>query len=91
MVEVGQILDGKVTTLTDFGAFIELADGETGMVHISEVADTFVKNIGEFLSVGQQVKVKVLEIGEKGKIGLSIKQAGAPEKAEKPKKPRPKL
>ena len=90
MVEVGQILDGKVTTLTDFGAFIELAGGETGMVHISEVADTFVKNIGEFLSVGQQVKVKVLEIGEKGKIGLSIKQAGAPEKAEKPKKPRPK-
>ena len=90
MVEVGQILDGKVKTLTDFGAFIELVGGETGMVHISEVADTFVKNIGEYLSVGQQVKVKVLEIGEKGKISLSIKQAGAPEKAEKPKKPHPK-
>ncbi|MCR4564137.1 MAG: S1 RNA-binding domain-containing protein [Clostridiales bacterium] len=89
MVEVGQVLDGKVTTLTDFGAFVALETGESGMVHISEVADTFVKNIGEFLSQGQQVKVKVLEIGEKGKISLSIKQAQQPEKAEKPKKSRP--
>ena len=67
MVEVGQILDGKVTTLTDFGAFVALENGESGMVHISEVADTFVKNIGEFLSEGQEVKVKVIEIGEKAR------------------------
>ena len=89
MVEVGQVLEGKVTTLTDYGAFVALENGESGMVHISEVADIFVKNIGEFLTVGQQVKVKVIEVGEKGKISLSIKQASLPDKALKPKKSRP--
>ncbi|MBE6835234.1 MAG: S1 RNA-binding domain-containing protein [Ruminococcaceae bacterium] len=89
MVEVGQILVGKVTGLTDFGAFVTLESGETGMVHISEVANTFVKNISEHLSEGDEVTVKVLEINEKGKISLSIKQAQEPKKVEKPKKTRP--
>lgn len=90
MVEVGEIFEGKVTGLTDFGAFVTLPDGETGMVHISEVSGTFVKDIREQLSEGQTVKVKVLESNEKGKISLSIKQAEQPEKTEKPKKSRPK-
>jgi len=89
MVEVGQILEGKVASLTAFGAFVELDGGITGMVHISEVADTYVKDINEFLSVGQTVKVKVLEIGEKGKISLSIKKVVENEKTDKPKRNRP--
>ena len=93
MVEVGQIFEGTVTGLTDFGAFVKLPDGETGMVHISEVANSFVKNIAEHLSEGQNVRVKVIEINEKGKIALSIKKAIEPEKneiVERAKKSRPK-
>lgn len=73
--EVGSILEGKVTGITKFGAFVELAGGKTGMVHISEVAPTFVKEIRDHLTENQMVKVKVLKIGEDGKISLSIKQA----------------
>ena len=73
--EVGSILTGKVTGITKFGAFVELEGGKTGMVHISEVAATYVKEITDHLSVGQEVKVKVLTIGEDGKISLSIKKA----------------
>lgn len=72
--EVGAILEGKVTGLTDFGAFIELENGSTGMVHISEVASTYVKNIRDHLELNQQVKVKVLSVGENGRINLSIKK-----------------
>lgn len=92
MVEVGQILDGKVTGLTDFGAFVTLPDGSTGMVHISEVASTYVKNIHEHLTDNQEVKVKVLDINEKGKISLSIKKATEPERQDRqdrPRRPRP--
>lgn len=74
-LEVGQIVEGKVSGITGFGAFIDLPDGETGLVHISEVARNYVKDINEHLSVGQQVKVKVLSLDEKGKISLSIKKA----------------
>lgn len=73
--EVGAILEGKVTGLTDFGAFVELSTGGSGMVHISEVSSTFVKNIRDHLEVGQTVKVKVLNISDNGKINLSIKKA----------------
>ncbi len=72
--QVGAILEGKVTGLTDFGAFVELENGSTGMVHISEVSSTFVKNIRDHLQVNQTVKVKVLSIGENGRINLSIKK-----------------
>ncbi len=74
-VEVGNILEGKVTGITDFGAFIDLPEGKSGMVHISEVAPTFVNKITDFLQEGQTVKVKVLSVGENGKISLSIKKA----------------
>ena len=57
-LEVGAILEGKITGITKFGAFVELGEGKTGMVHISEVAPTFVKEITDFVSEGQTVKVK---------------------------------
>jgi S1 RNA binding domain protein len=73
-LEVGQIVEGKVTGITNFGAFIELPNGQTGLVHISEVADEYVKDVNQFLKQNDLVKVKVLNL-DKGKIGLSIKQA----------------
>lgn len=73
--EVGMIVEGKVTGITKFGAFVELEGGKTGMVHISEVAPTYVSNIKEHLKEGQTVKVKVLSISDEGKISLSIKKA----------------
>ena len=74
-VEVGQIYEGKVTGITKFGAFVDFSEGKTGMVHISEVAATFVKEIKDFVSEGQTVKVKILSIAEDGKISLSMKKA----------------
>ncbi|WP_102029452.1 S1 domain-containing RNA-binding protein [Salirhabdus sp. Marseille-P4669] len=73
-VEVGSKLHGKVTGITNFGAFVELPEGSTGLVHISEVADKYVKDINEHLKVGDEVEVKVINVKE-GKIGLSIKKA----------------
>ena len=77
-LEVGEILEGKVTGITNFGAFVELPEGNSGMVHISEVAPTFVKEIKDHVTEGQTVKVKVLNITEEGKISLSIKRAMTP-------------
>jgi S1 RNA binding domain protein len=76
-LEVGSIVQGKVTGITNFGAFVELETGQTGLVHISEVADTYVENINDFLKEQDVVKVKVINIRE-GKIGLSIKQVNSP-------------
>jgi S1 RNA binding domain protein len=73
-VEVGGVVEGKVTGITKFGAFVDLADGKVGLVHISEVADVYVNDINDFLKVGQTVKVKVLNVDDRGKIGLSIKR-----------------
>lgn len=72
---VGAIAEGKVTGITNFGAFVALPDGKTGMVHISEVANTYVNNIRDHLTEGQEVKVKILAIDPAGKINLSIKKA----------------
>lgn len=74
-LEVGGIYEGKVTGITKFGAFVSFEGGQTGMVHISEVAPTFVTEIRDFVSEGQTVKVKVLSINEEGKISLSMKKA----------------
>jgi len=74
-LEVGSILEGKVTGITKFGAFVELEPGTTGMVHISEISSDFVKDINEHLQPNQTVKVKVLSVGENKKISLSIKRA----------------
>ena len=74
-IEVGNKLQGKVTGITKFGAFVELAEGSTGLVHISEVADKYVKDINGHLKVGDVVEVKVINVEKDGKIGLSIKKA----------------
>lgn len=73
--EIGNIYEGKVTGITKFGAFVELEPGVSGMVHISEVANTFVSEIRDHLTEGDTVKVKVIGISEEGKISLSIKKA----------------
>ena len=77
-LEVGAILEGKVTGITKFGAFVELPEHKTGMVHISEVAPVFVKEIRDYVQENQVVKVKVLSIGQDGKISLSMKKAVEP-------------
>ena len=85
--EVGAIVEGKVTSITNFGAFVELPDKSTGMVHISEVAPTYVREIRDFLTEGQQVKVKVINVSPDGKIALSIKKAteAAPQQRRQPR------
>lgn len=74
-LEVGAVFEGKVTGITKFGAFVELPNGKNGMVHISEVAPTYVKEIRDYVTENQMVKVKVLSVGEDGKVSLSIKKA----------------
>ncbi len=74
-IAVGSIVEGVVTGITNFGAFVELPDKVTGLVHISEVADAYVKDVRDYLKEQDRVKVKVIHVDEKGKIGLSIKQA----------------
>ena len=71
----GQILEGKVKTITKFGAFISLPEGRSGLVHISEIAYSYVNEVRDFLTEGQEVKVQVLEIDDAGRINLSIKRA----------------
>lgn len=77
-IEVGSVVEGVVTGITNFGAFVELPGGKVGLVHISEVADVYVRDVKDFLKEQDQVKVKVLSIDDRGKIGLSIKQLQAP-------------
>lgn len=72
---VGNIVTGKVTTITKFGAFVALPGGKSGLVHISEVASAFVSDVHDFLTEGQEVPVKILDITPEGKINLSVKQA----------------
>ena len=86
-LEVGAVLEGKVTGITKFGAFVELPGGKTGMVHISEIAPTFVKEIRDYVTENQMVKVKILNISEEGKVSLSMKRAVPPP----PKRPPGKL
>lgn len=73
-IEVGSKVQGKVTGITNFGAFVELPGGTTGLVHISEVADSYVKDVNDHLKVGDQIEVKVISEKE-GKTSLSIKKA----------------
>ncbi|SDI12374.1 S1 RNA binding domain protein [Alteribacillus persepolensis] len=89
-IEVGSKLQGKVTGITHFGAFVELPDGKTGLVHISEVADKYVEDINQFLSVGDEVTVKVMKVEDDGKIGLSIRKAQDRPKSDRPKGDRSK-
>lgn len=75
MAQVGEIVEGKISRIADFGAFVDLADGESGLVHISEVDKNYVRDIREHLREGDPVTVKIVSIKEDGKIDLSIKQA----------------
>ena len=84
-VAVGDIAVGKVTKIMPFGAFVRLENGESGLVHISEVSSGFVKDINEVLAVGQEVRVKVIGIDEKKRINLSIKKADDTAKKEQPR------
>jgi S1 RNA binding domain protein len=86
-IEVGSKLQGKVTGITNFGAFVELPEGSTGLVHISEVADNYVKDINDHLKVGDMVEVKVINVEKDGKIGLSIKKAKDRPQPERPERP----
>ena len=76
-IEQGSVVKGKVTGLTDFGAFVELEGGKTGMIHISEVSTSYVKDIREHLQINQEVTAMVLSVSPEGKIALSIKKLAA--------------
>ena len=75
MLEVGSIVEGKITGITNFGAFVSIPEGKSGMVHISEVSNVYVKDIKEHLKEGQEVRVKIIGISDEGKISLSIRKA----------------
>ena len=81
---VGDIVEGKITAVKDYGVFVDLGEGKSGMVHISEIAQSYVSNINDFVKVGDQVKLKVLTVADDGKISLSIKRAEEP-KADAPR------
>ena len=88
-IEIGAVVEGEVTGITNFGAFLQLPEGKVGLIHISEVSNVYVKDIHDFLKEHQKVKAKVLSIDARGKIALSLKQLE--EKPKTPAKPvRPK-
>ncbi|MBQ2974939.1 MAG: RNA-binding protein S1 [Phascolarctobacterium sp.] len=89
-LEVGAIVEGEVSGITNFGAFVQLPEGKVGLIHISEVSNVYVKDVHDFLKEHDKVKVKVLSIDERGKIGLSIKQL-TPPPAPQPKPQRPQV
>lgn len=74
-ISVGQIVEGKITGITNFGIFVDLGEGKSGLVHISEVSRTYINDIKEIYKLDDTVKMKVLTVGEDGKISLSIKRA----------------
>ena len=74
-VSVGEIVEGTVTGITNFGAFVQLPEGKSGLVHISEISHDYVEKVADYLKKDQKVKVKVLSVSKEGKISLSIRQA----------------
>lgn len=85
MVAVGSVVEGKIVNVMPFGAFVDIGNKQSGLVHISEVSNRYVKDINECIKKGDTVKVKVIKIDEAGKISLSIKQA-CEDKSEKSEK-----
>jgi len=85
---VGKVYEGKVTGIAKYGAFVNLEGGRSGLVHISEVSNTFVSDVGNHVKLGQTIKVKIVSIGEDGKINLSIKRVeeNQPQQAAAPRK-----
>ena len=92
-IEVGSVVEGKITRITNFGAFVELEDDISGLIHISEVANEYVSNVSDFLHEGEIVQAKVVSIDANGKVALSIKKMKpSVQEAEKPTrtaKPKP--
>ena len=86
-LEVGNIVEGKITGITKFGAFVALPEGKSGLVHISEIANSFVSDVHEHVQMGQAVKVRVLSVSPEGKINLSIKRAQEMSPAPAPRRP----
>jgi S1 RNA binding domain protein len=84
-LEPGSIVEGTVTGVTGFGAFVELPEGKTGMVHISEISGSYVENIHDHIKEKDKIMVKILGMNEKGKYDLSIKQVSAPVEADLPR------
>ncbi|OCA87578.1 RNA-binding protein S1 [Bacillus sp. FJAT-27225] len=91
-IETGSVLTGKVTGIQPYGAFVALDGNTQGLVHISEITHGYVKDINDFLKVGDEVNVKVLSVDEEaGKVSLSIRATEeAPAPQQRAKKPRPK-
>ncbi len=85
-LSAGAIVNGKITGITNFGAFVETEDGSRGMIHISEISRSYVEDIKSILKVGQAVTVKVISVSDDGKVALSMKQL---EKSDEVKKPAP--
>ena len=87
-VDSGAVVEGKVTRVTDFGAFVEIKEtGETGLVHISQIAHEFVRSVSDFVQEGQEITVKVLGRDERGRLDLSIKELqDEPEEIPRPKR-----
>ncbi|MDO4680520.1 MAG: S1 domain-containing RNA-binding protein [Aerococcus sp.] len=88
-IQVGDKVTGKVTGITKFGAFVDINESENGLVHISEVANDYVKDVHDYVSVGDEVTVVVTNVGDDGKIALSMKKAQP--KSEKPSRPAPRF
>lgn len=83
----GDIIVGKVTGVTNFGAFVDLPEGKNGLVHISEISNDYVEKVEDYVSKDDEVKVKIISISDNGKIGLSMKQAEEKKKEQKVKQP----
>lgn len=86
-LEIGKIYTGKIKGIAQYGAFVDIDGGGTGMVHISEISNTFVNAVRDHLTEGQEVKVKVIGINEQGKVSLSIKKAEVADENGGEKKP----
>ncbi|EOD01141.1 S1 RNA-binding domain-containing protein [Caldisalinibacter kiritimatiensis] len=83
-IKVGNVVEGTVTGITNFGAFVQLQEGQTGLVHISEISKDYVSKVSDYLKKDQKVKVKIIGIDKKGKISLSIKQASPKKSSNQP-------
>ena len=83
-LEINSIVTGKVIGIKDFGAFVALPDGQSGLVHISEIAQGYVKDVRQHLTEGQQVQVKILPPDSSGRMNLSIKRAAPCEEGQTP-------
>ena len=88
--KVGDIVEGKITGIKDYGVFADIGEGKSGMVHISEVSRTYVNDIHEHVKENEVYKMKILNISEDGKISLSIKKALPPEPDEERRQRRPR-